>query len=337
MTRVAVVGAGQFGAQHARVYRELPDAELAGVYDADPARARAVAAQFGCRLLASLDEVAEQAQAASIAVPTREHAAVGCALLARGLDVLVEKPIASTLGDADRLIAAARDARRLLQVGHLERYNPAVVATQKIVSRPLFFEVHRLSLFTSRSLDVDVVLDLMIHDLDIVLTLVDSRLEEVRAVGLPVLSPRVDIANARLAFENGCVANFTASRVSTERVRKLRFFQPREYVSVDYSRQEAVVFSVQDGALQTSAEASRLAGTPCAAAGPGIGFRKLETQAEEPLRAELRDFLRSVATRAQPLVDGCAARRALETALAVAASIEEHARRLRLAPQAASP
>ncbi len=324
MTRVAVAGGGQFGAQHARVYRELPEAQLVGVYDLDPARARAVAEQFGCPVLQSLDQVAKQAQAASIAVPTREHAAVGSELLARGLDVLVEKPIASTLEDADRLIAAARNSGRLLQVGHLERYNPAVIAAQKIVTRPMFFEVHRLSVFTARSLDVDVVLDLMIHDLDIVLALVRSPVAEVRAVGLPVLSPRVDIANVRMSFESGCVANFTASRVSTERVRKLRWFQPREYISVDYTRQDAVVFSVEDG-VQTGA-----------GAGPGIRSRKLETQPEEPLRAELKDFLRSVVTRVQPpagpLVDGCAARRALEAALAVATSMEEHARRLRLEP-----
>lgn len=317
MIRLALVGAGQFGAHHARVYRELPEAELVGVYDADPERARAVAQQFGCRTLASLEEVAEQAQAASVAVPTIEHAAVGGALLERGLDVLVEKPIAATLADADRLIAAARLSGRLLQVGHLERYNPAVVAAQRIVTRPLFFEVHRLSMFSPRSLDVDVILDVMIHDLDIVLAMVDSPLAEVRAVGLPVLSRLVDIANVRLSFESGCVANFTASRVSTERVRKLRFFQPGEYVSIDYSRQDVMVFSVQEGVP------------------PGIGFRKLETQAEEPLHAELRDFLRCVSTRCEPVVNGQAARRALEAALAVTASIEEHTRRLRLVPGAA--
>ncbi len=306
MIRIAVVGAGQFGSHHARVLRELPEAELVGIYDADPAR---------CQGLASLDDVAARAQAAVVAVPTERHAEAGCALLDRGLDVLVEKPIAATLADADRLIAAAQKAGRVLQAGHLERYNPAVVAARKIVTRPMFFEVHRMSVFSPRSLDVDVVLDLMIHDLDIVLDLVNSPLTEVRAVGLAVLSSKVDIASVRLAFESGCVANLTASRVSTEKVRKLRFFQPREYVSLDYSRQDAVVFSVQEGSSPAQ---------------PGIGFRKLETPSEEPLRAELRDFLRAVAERGKPLVDGSAARRALEVALQVVAAIDEHSRRLGL-------
>lgn len=318
MIRVAVIGAGQFGANHARVLHELPDAELAGVYDADAARAAEVAAKYGCRVLKSLDEAVAAAQAAVVAVPTVNHAEVGCALLERGLDVLVEKPITARLQDADRLIETAARHSRILQAGHLERYNPAVVAAHKIVTTPMFFEVHRLSTFSPRSLDVDVVLDLMIHDLDIVLSLVNAPVEEIRAVGLAVLSKKVDIANVRMMFTNGCVANFTASRVSTERVRKLRFFQPHEYVSVDYGRQDAVVFRVEEGAM------------PGAGGIPNIGFRKLETQAEEPLRGELRDFLRSVATRKPPLVDGAAARRALVTALAVVEAIEAHHRRLAL-------
>ncbi len=318
MIPVAVIGAGQFGANHARVLHELPDATLAGVYDADAERAREIASKYGCRAFASLEEAASAAQAAVVAVPTVSHADVGCKLLQRGLDVLVEKPIASTPADADRLIATAASQGCILQAGHLERYNPAVVAAHKIVTKPMFFEVHRLSTFSPRSLDVDVVLDLMIHDLDIVLSLVDAPVEEIRAVGLAVLSPKVDIANVRMMFTNGCVANFTASRVSTERVRKLRFFQPHEYVSVDYGRQDAVVFSVEEG------------GAPAVPGVPNIGFRKLETHAEEPLRGELRDFLHSVSTRKPPLVDGAAARRALVTALAVVQAIETHHRRLAL-------
>jgi len=318
MIRVAVIGAGQFGANHARVLHELPDAELAGVYDADAARAQEVAAKYGCRAFASLEEAASGSQAAVVAVPTVSHAEVGCALLERGLDVLVEKPIAATAAEADRLVETAARHGRILQAGHLERYNPAVVAAHKIVTKPMFFEVHRLSTFSPRSLDVDVVLDLMIHDLDIVLSLVDAPVEEIRAVGMAVLSPKVDIANVRMMFANGCVANFTASRVSTERVRKLRFFQPREYVSVDYGRQDAVVFSVEEGAM------------PGASGVPNIGFRKLKTHAEEPLRGELKDFLHSVSTRTPPMVDGAAARRALVTALAVVEAIEAHHRRLAL-------
>jgi predicted dehydrogenase len=242
---VAVVGVGAFGKQHARVYRELAGAELVGVYDRDTGRARDVAREFGCRAFGSLEEAAGAARAASVAVPTIAHAGVGCELLDRGVDVLMEKPIAFSLADADRLVATARSGRRVLQVGHLERFNPAVVAARRVVTQPMFFEVHRLSVFTPRSLDVDVVLDLMIHDLDIVLALAGSRVEEVRAAGLPILSPKIDIANVRLSFENGCVANLTASRVSTERVRKLRFFQPRQYISVDYTRQDVWMFAVE--------------------------------------------------------------------------------------------
>jgi predicted dehydrogenase len=321
MIRVAVIGCGQFGANHVRVLADLPDAQLAGLFDADSGRARHVAAQHGCRAFASLDEVAAAADAAIVAVPTLKHADVGCTLLERGLDVLVEKPIAPTLDTADRLIAAAEKHHRILQVGHLERFNPAVVAAQAIVSRPLFFEVHRMSVFSPRSLDVDVVLDLMIHDLDIVLTFAGSaEIEEVRAVGLAVLSKHVDIANVRLVLTNGCVANLTASRVSTEKIRKLRFFQPQQYVSVDYARKDAVVFSVQEDSM------AELSGDDL----PSIGFRKLEAGTEEPLRAELRHFLESVATRRTPMVDGRAARKALDAALRIIGEIQAHSRRLGL-------
>jgi predicted dehydrogenase len=326
MTRVAVIGCGAFGSNHARVLASL--GALAGVFDADSARAREVAARHDCPIFPSLEEASSAADAAVIAVPTRAHADIGCALLERGLDILVEKPIAATLPEADALVDAAEKHGRILQVGHLERFNPAVQAAQAIVTRPLFFEVHRMSVFSPRSLDVDVVLDLMIHDLDIVLALAGgdpkAEIEEIRAVGLAVLSKHVDIANVRLVLTSGCVANFTASRVSTEKIRKLRFFQPGQYVSVDYARQDAMVFSVEAGEQE---------GQPGI---PNIGFRRLETSAApgsleaEPLRAELRHFLESVATRNAPLVDGRAARRALDAALRVIAEIEAHGRRLGL-------
>ena len=317
---VAIIGAGTFGRQHARVYRKLPEAELVGVFDADAARAQAVAQEFGCRAFSSLEEAAGAARAASLAVPTAQHSEVGCWLLDRGLDVLVEKPIAPSLAEADQLIAAARASGRLLQVGHLERFNPAVVTAQRIVSRPLFFEVHRMSVFTPRSLDVDVVLDLMIHDLDIVLALCDVGIEEVRAAGLPILSPKIDIANVRLSFDNGCVANFTASRVSTERVRKLRFFQPQQYVSLDYTRQDVVVFSVEPAAGGDSGP-------------PRISRRLLMEEPgsaprEEPLHAQLRHFLECVQTRRPPVVGGEQGRRALALALQIVEAMEQHNRRL---------
>jgi predicted dehydrogenase len=319
--RVAIVGVGEFGRNHVRVYRELPDAELVGVVDSNPERARAVAREFSTSVLTGVEALADRVDAVSLAAPTVEHARVGCALLEQGLDVLVEKPMAASLLEADRLIATASRHGRVLQVGHLERFNPAVAAVEQIVARPLFFEVHRLGVFSPRSLDVDVVYDVMIHDLDILLALVGSPVVDIKAVGIPVLTDRVDIAHARIEFETGAVANVTASRVSIERVRKMRFFQLHEYISLDYTRQDALRVRVRQPGPQ-----------------PQFDFEKLSTVPEEPLRAELRAFLVAVRTREVPRVDGAAGRRALELADRVMAGILEHGRRVQLgafaAPQA---
>lgn len=306
---VAVVGCGSFGRHHARIYSQLPGVRLAGVYDASRERAAAVAAEFQAPVLASLEQVAEVAQAASVAVPTSAHAEVAVTLLQAGLDVLVEKPIAASLADADRMIAAARKAGRILMAGHLERFNPAVVQVRPRLTRPLFFEVHRLSVFTPRSLDVDVLLDLMIHDLDLVLSFVQAPVSDLQGVGLAVLSPHTDIANVRLSFDNGCVANLTASRVSTERVRKLRFFQPREYISLDLARKDAELFRL------TSAPGAPL---------PQLGHEHLPAGTTEPLAAEIEAFLAGVSSRQEPECDGAAARAALEVALRAAAAIAAH-------------
>ncbi len=309
--RVAVVGVGDFGRNHVRVYCELEDAELVGVVDSNLARARQVAEEFSTAVLPGLEALAGRVDAVSLAVPTVEHARVGCQLLRQGMDVLVEKPMAASLTEADELVAAARENRRVMQVGHLERFNPAVVAIQKVITRPLFFEVHRLGVFSPRSLDIDVVYDVMIHDLDILLALVGAPVADLKAVGIPVVTDRVDIAHARIEFESGAVANVTASRVSTERVRKMRFFQSHEYISVDYTRQDALRVRVRRPGPQ-----------------PQFDFEKLPTQPEEPLRAELRAFLDAVRTRAVPRVDGEAGRRALELADRVMADILDHGRRV---------
>jgi len=312
--RVAVVGVGEFGKNHVRVWRELEGAELAGIVDTNADRAGKIAEEFGTKVIRDLDALAaEHVQAVSLAVPTKEHANIGCRLLDAGVDVLVEKPIAASLDEADRLIASAERSGRILQAGHVERFNPAVAAAQKIVSRPMFFEVHRLGIFTPRSLDIDVVYDVMIHDLDILLSLVDSPVADLKAVGIPVITDKVDIAHARIEFATGTVANVTASRVSTERVRKMRFFQAHEYISLDFARQDALRIRVQPGSPQ-----------------PGIGFEKLPATPEEPLRAELRAFLESVRTRKPPVVDGAAGRRALALADRVMAGILEHAKRVQL-------
>ncbi len=264
-----------------------------------------------------------EVQAASVAAPTVHHLAVARDLMKAGVDVLIEKPLAATLAEAEELVGLASAHKRIAQVGHLERFNPAVRATLPILTQPMFFEVHRLSVFTPRSLDVDVVLDLMIHDLDIVLAFAKSAVKEVRAVGLPILSGKVDIANVRLELESGCIANFTASRVSTERVRKLRFFQPRQYVSLDYGRQEVLVFTVgQEGAT----------GTP--SVNPQIGVAKPPVASEEPLHAELKSFLHAVRERSTPVVPLEDGHRALALALQIVSAIRDHEKKLDLAGMA---
>jgi predicted dehydrogenase len=322
---VAVVGVGVFGRNHARVYRELEQqgepVRLVSVVDPDIGRADAVAREFGCRAFGSVRQMlttGSEIHAASVASPTITHAEVARSLMEAGVDVLVEKPLAASLGEANELVQLAATHKRVAQVGHLERFNPAVRATIPLLTQPMFFEVHRLSVFTPRSLDVDVVLDLMIHDLDIVLCFANSPVKEVRAVGLPILSGKVDIANVRLEFESGCVANFTASRVSTERVRKLRFFQPNQYVSLDYGRQEVMVFTV--GASGAAA------GLP--SVNPQIKVAKPVVASEEPLHAELKSFLQAVQRRSLPVVPLEDGRRALKLAMDILAAIREHGTRL---------
>jgi predicted dehydrogenase len=323
---VAVVGAGAFGHNHARVYHELEQqgeaVHLAAIVDADSARADAVAGEFNVRAFGSIEQLLtwNEIKAASIAVPTRDHVKVARPLLEAGVDVLVEKPIASTLEEADELVYLATKHQRIGQVGHLERFNAAVRATYPLLNHPLFFEVHRMSVFTPRSLDVDVVLDLMIHDIDIVLSFVNSPVEHIHAVGLPVLTSKVDIANVRLEFASGCVANLTASRVSTERVRKVRFFQPHQYLSIDYGRQDLLVFTVN------ASGTNPVPGQPDSM----IQVAKPVVTAEEPLRAELRAFLGAVRARSRPVVSFEDGRSALAVALDILAAIQKHGQRIQL-------
>jgi predicted dehydrogenase len=288
------------------------------VVEPDPDRAAEAAAQYAIPVFPSIDELLAadlRLDAAIVAVPTVHHCAVAAKLLEAGIDVLVEKPLAANLAQADDLIALAQKHNRILQVGHLERFNPAVLAIEPRLRRPMFFEAHRLSVFTPRSLDVDVVLDLMIHDLDIVLTFARSPVREVRAVGLPVVSPKVDIANVRVEFDSGCVANFTASRVSTERVRKLRFFEPRRYVSIDYARRDLLVIEIDPAAAAGSGPA------------PGLSFAKPEVTPGEPLRLEIESFLDCVRMRREPRVTARQGREALAVALEIQAQMAAHAQR----------
>jgi predicted dehydrogenase len=305
--RLAVVGVGHLGRHHARVAASLAGIRMVGVHDHHPGRAEEVGREFSLPILPDVNAVASEAEAVVVATPTVTHAEIAGFFLDRGLHVLVEKPIAARVTEADDLLARARRARRILQVGHVERYNPAIEAALGLVSSPRFIEVHRLGVFTARSLDVDVVRDLMIHDLQIVSSIVGRPVREIRAAGVPVLTETLDIANARLAFEGGCVANLTASRVSAEKVRKCRVFAPSLYVSVDMQAQ--------------SVSAWRLAGGP---SGPEIHPVAVPVSREEPLARELAGFRRAIVDGVRPLVDGEDGRDALLLAELVIDAVEQH-------------
>lgn len=313
--RAAVIGAGSFGRNHVRVIRDLEYVELAGVVDSDLGKAQQMASDFGPVPFANIEDVIGSIDAAIVATPTITHEQIATRLLDAGVDVLVEKPIAESAAAGERLARLARERGRILQVGHLERFNPAVSALQSALTIPLFFEVHRLSVFSPRSLDVDVVLDLMIHDLDIVLSFSGEQPVEVRAAGISVLSKRVDIANVRLSFPSGCIANLTASRVSTEQVRKLRLFQPGEYISLDYQRQDAVRLAIRKNEPNPASQIGFV---------PQIGYDRLPVTRGEPLRLELDAFFHAVRDRSQPRVDGFQAVNALRLAEAILDKIKEH-------------
>jgi predicted dehydrogenase len=326
---VAVVGAGVFGRNQLRVYQNLEQrghaVRLAAIIETDTLRNARLTEEWHAPVYSSLEACLDARQrgeirldAASVCVPTSAHHAIAATLLAAGIDLLVEKPIAADTTQASDLLALAEKHNRILAVGHLERFNPAVSTVRTWLNRPMFFEAHRLSVFTPRALDVDVVLDLMIHDLDIVLSFIQSPVRDLHAVGLPILSPKVDIANVRIEFETGCVANFTASRVSTERVRKLRFFQPHQYISIDYARQDLLVIDVDPKASATPT----FPGLP-----PGLAMRKPPVQSGEPLLLEIESFLDCVRSRTTPQVSGQEGLAALALALDINAAIAAHARR----------
>jgi predicted dehydrogenase len=304
--RVAVIGVGHLGRHHARILSTLEGVTLTAVVDKMQDRAAEIAASTGARALTESRALLGEVDAVTVAVPTELHRDIAMPFLERGVSVLVEKPMARSLTEADEMIAAARASGATLAVGHTERYNPAVAAVLPLVTSPRFIEVHRLGVFPERSLDIDVVFDLMIHDLDIILSMVHSDVTSVEAVGVPVLTPKYDIANARLRFASGCIANVTASRISRDRVRKIRFFQPDAYLSIDYAAQEVEGWRLvkRDGAR------------------PSIEGGPIPVERDEPLRRELADFARAVRERGTPIVDGAAGRRALELATRIAEKME---------------
>jgi predicted dehydrogenase len=303
--RLAVVGVGHLGQHHARILSAMEGVQLTAVVDTRPERAAEIAAVSSCRAVTDYRDVFGEVDAVVVAVPTDVHSQIAVPFLERGIPVLVEKPMSRSVDDADRMLAAAGASGALLAVGHTERHNPAVATMMRLVTSPRFIEVHRLSAFPDRSLDIDVVFDLMIHDLDIILATVKSDVVSIEAVGVPVLTPKYDIANTRLRFASGCIANITASRISKDRVRKIRFFQPDSYVSVDYASQEV------EGWRLVRREPR-----------PGIEGGPLPVERDEPLRLELADFVRAVSTGTAPLVDGEAGKRALALAATIADKME---------------
>jgi predicted dehydrogenase len=300
--RVAVVGVGHLGRHHARILATISGVELVAVVDVNAPRAAEVAAACQSRPLTDYRELLGAVDAVTLAVPTELHGDIALPFLSSGVHVLVEKPMARTIAEADAMITAAAKGSAILAVGQTERFNPAVVAARSVLSDPRFIEAHRLGTFPERSLDIDVVFDLMIHDVDIVLSLVPSEVESIEAVGVPVLTGRVDIANARLRFRNGCIANLTASRISRDRVRKIRFFQPMAYVSIDCAAQKLDVWRL----VQSGGSAPKIEGG------------EVTVESEEPLRRELVDFVEAVRTRRRPLVAGEDGRRALALAQRIA-------------------
>jgi predicted dehydrogenase len=305
--KAAVIGAGHLGRHHARILASLPGVTLAGIVDTNRDRANQVAAEHGAQAFGHFRDMTGKVDIVVVAVPTESHAAITMPLLEAGVHALVEKPIAQTVAEAGALIAAAKTAGVVLAVGHSERFNPAVAAARPHVKDPRFIEVHRLGTFPDRSLDIDVVLDLMIHDLDLILSLVPSEVEGVEAVGVPVLTPKVDIANARIRFTNGCIANLTASRISREPVRKIRFFQRDSYVSIDTASREVEMYKL----------------VPQAGALPKIGGGKLDVAGDEPLKRELEDFVAAVRDRRAPAVTGEQGRSALALAIRIVDLMKE--------------
>ncbi len=300
--KAGVAGVGSIGQNHARIYSELDTADLVAIYDTDIARAEEIAGKYGGQPTQSLDEFASMVDAASVAVPTIYHREVGSTLLNADCDILVEKPIADSIDDAKALIDLAQQKEKILQVGHIERFNPVMSQLEARLDSPKFIESHRLSPFPQRSLDIGVVLDLMIHDLEIILHLVDDKVESIDAVGIPVLTKREDIANARIRFENGCVANITASRISPERMRKIRVFQSDAYLSLDYQDQGGWIYRKD---------------------GMSIDREEVEIERDEPLKLELASFIDCAALGESPKVTGHHGAAALDIALSITKLIED--------------
>src|SRR5882672_1875059 len=311
--KTAVIGVGHLGQAHARVHASLEQVELVAVCDVNETRGREIAERHATRFISDYRELLDKVEAVSVATPTVNHCETSLAFLEAGVHVLIEKPIARSLDEADEMIRAAESKNLVLQTGHIERFNPAFAALRRRIERPRFFEAHRMGVFTPRSLDIDVVMDLMVHELDIIASLVESEVVKIEAVGIPILTSKIDLANARLEFAGGCVANITASRVAGEQLRKLRVFQPNEYYSLDYAEQQVA--------------ALKLIPPKAAGALPVITAESLQIEKREPLLAEIESFITAVQSRTAPEVGGADGRRALALAIEVLDKIKAHSER----------
>ncbi|WP_028584456.1 Gfo/Idh/MocA family protein [Desulfogranum mediterraneum] len=311
--KVGVIGVGYLGRFHAQKYAAMAHVDLVGVADTDPEQAKRVAQECDTQAFGDYRQLLTKVDAVSIVVPTSLHHQVTRACLEQPVDVMVEKPFTTTLAEADELIALAEERQRILQVGHLERFNPAVIAMQPLLNHPLFIEAHRISVFKDRGTDVDVVLDLMIHDIDIILSMVNAPIKTIHTVGAPVITPLTDIANARLIFENGCTANVTVSRISMDNMRRMRIFQPGKYLSVDFGKKEVM-----------SIELEKESNSPI----PQPNIKKHGFSNQDSLELELTDFIANVTTRSRPQVSGVEGRRALDVALQVVEQISSNKARV---------
>jgi predicted dehydrogenase len=307
--KIGVIGVGYLGRFHALKYAAMEGVDLVGVADVDPQRANEVANECGTTPFADYPALLDEVDAVSIVVPTIYHYQVATTCLEQGKDILLEKPMTTTLEEADRLVQLADDNKLILQVGHLERFNPAVLAMQPLLNNPLFIEAHRLSVFKNRGTDVDVILDLMIHDIDIILSIIDSPIKDIHTVGAPVITPLTDIANARIVFENGCTANVTVSRISMDNMRRMRIFQPGKYLSVDFSRKEVMAIKLKQGSTNDL---------------PLPDISKYGFSEQDVLELELLEFADNVRNRTRPTVSGREGRRALDVALRVMEQIRQN-------------
>ncbi len=325
--KAGVIGVGHLGRYHARVYSQIPEAQLIGVYDTDREKVKKIAKEFDTRYFENLNDLLEATEAVSLVVPTTFHYSLACDILDRGIHLLVEKPITETVKQAEELVSLAKAKKLILQVGHIERFNPAFKAIENLKLEPKFIESHRLAQFDPRGTDVAVILDLMIHDLDLILSLVKSEVKKIDSAGVSVISDSEDIANARLTFENGCVANITSSRISARPLRKMRLFQKNSYISLDFLQRSVEIYKLVDANSVSEEEKKRktvVGNIPTGEKGKTIIYEKPEIENEDMLTTEIKSFLNAVKHRTQPRVSGEDGKRALEVALEIVNKAKEH-------------